>query len=464
VSAGGGRRVIHLVPPGGGGVDRCVRDIVRLRPGDLIVHVTDSQCVLEQPDRAQFTPLAPADLSRLAGSGALGGPSILHAHSTVAAVRQVCGSLSAATGAPTVLTLHDIWFADPTLVSDELEQRLAFARAAVARTAPSAFIIERARQALGDAAPCTWIANGVDALRPIDEAGIALSAAARQACGVAGFPIAVIGAIGEHKGLTALETVARLLPDGQRVVVLGYTERQLKQGWAVEGRIWVHGSFEPDELPVLVKRYSSRLAFFPPGMPESFCYALSDAWMSGLTVLAPDHGALGERVRHHGGGALYPPQDGAEVLARRLVEQLAGAVRCTGPVALRHPLPSMEGMMAAMDDLYRQHAKDGEFRPVDDESLRQLAQKHLDSRFCRREVLDLQRELEDLARVRAEFETRLAARDAELAAALRARDAWQARYRLLVERLRRPVAWLPAAPRERLVRLAKRLLRVTPSP
>lgn len=443
-------RGVHVVPPGGGGVERCVRDIVRHRPGDVIVHTTDTQCVLETARPARFTPLAPDDLARWAGNGGLGAPLFLHAHSTVDAVRQTCARLAAATGAPRLLTLHDIWFADLAVGETELAQRLDFARSAAIRCAPSRFIVERARQALGDGVSCLQVPMGAE---PFDATvAVPLSDAALQARGERGFDVVVIGAIGAHKGLAALEALAGLLPAPWRIVVIGYTGDQLGQGWTAGGRLWVHGVFDPDQLPQLVRLYGARLALFPPGMPESHCYALSDAWMSGLAALAPDHGALAERIRRHGGGALYDPQASPQQLATRVAEALATARRHDGVLPLNEPLPTMEAMMATMNDLYAQLPAGGAAPTAADDSLQALAQQHLDSRFMRREITDLQRAIETLRQ-------QLAERDARLTQALHERDDHLASYQQLRARVQRLVAWLPPALQQRGVALVKRWLR-----
>jgi hypothetical protein len=423
---------------------------VRHRPGDVIVHTTDTQCVLELPAEGRFTPLAPDDLARWAAGGGLGAPIFLHAHSTVDAVRQTCDRLAAATGAPRLLTLHDIWFADPAVGEPELAQRLDFARTAAIRCAPSRFIVERARQALGESVPCLHVPMGAE---PFDATVAApLSDAALQARGDQGFDVAVIGAIGAHKGLAALESLAGLLPPPWRIAVIGYTGDQLGQGWAAGGRLWVHGVFSPDQLPRLVQQYGARLALFPPGMPESHCYALSDAWMSGLAALAPDHGALAERIRRHGGGALYDPHAIPQQLAVLVAEALATARRHDGALPLDHPLPTMETMMATMNDLYGQLPASGAARPAADDSVQALAQRHLDSRFMRREITDLQRAVDAANQQRAECEARLAQ-------ALLERNEHLASYQQLRARVQRLVGWLPASLQQRVAAFVKRRLR-----
>jgi glycosyltransferase involved in cell wall biosynthesis len=449
-------RVVHVVPPGGGGVERCVRDIASRRPGDVILHVSDAQWVLEQPATACFTPLAPNHLLRWAARGGLGAPLVMHAHSTVAVVRQACANLAAATDAPRVITLHDIWFADAKVGTEELTARLAFVRSAVQRCAPSHFIVERARQMLGDDASCRWVPLGSSAPDLPDT--LALSQAAHDARGSEGFAIAVIGAIGAHKGLAALEAVAPLMPGRTRIVVLGYTERQLRQGWTASGRIWVHGMFDPGQLPLLVRHYGARLAWFPPGMPESHCYALSDAWLSGLEALVPDHGALAERVRRHGGGALYDPHLDTGSLAARIAEALRTAQRHHGSVPLQPPLPTLDEMMETMNSLYERLPANGVARAPDDDGVQALAQRHLDSTFMRREVTDLARELETAWQRVAVLEQRVAEAERQLVQVTHEGDHAHAQHVRLRQGLRSLVRWLPNGLQARLGAVARRWL------
>lgn len=472
-------RVIHVVPPGGGGVDRCVRDLVRHRRDDVIVHAGAAQCVFEQPAAARFTPLASDDLARVAAAGALGAPLLLHAHGTVPVVRDLCARLTAATSAPVVLTLHDIWFADAAPGDAERAQRLAFVRQVDWRSAPSQYIVERAHAVLGEGVPVAHVPLASAAFDPATVPAAALSTAADAACGDYGFALAVIGAIGAHKGLGALEALAQKLPAKLRLVVLGYTERQLRQGWTAGGRIWVHGIFHPDQLPRLAHLYGTRLALFPPGMPESHCYALTDAWMSGLHVLAPDHGALAERVRRHGGGTLYDPNLTVESWADLVVELAAQARRHAGVLPLQEPLPKLETMMSQFETHYVGLSTHAASSLPDDQAVQRLAQKHLDGHFFRLEVSELQRQLEAIsgelhacrqsvveheaqaAERLAELERwqqTLAAREVELEQAQRQGEASHAAYLGLRQRLLRPLAWLPARLRRGLATLVRRAL------
>lgn len=436
--------LIHLVPPGGGGVDRCVRDLLARSAHDVVVHTTGDQCVLERQSDPRFTPCATPDLVRHIAQGGVGGALVLVAHGTVPALREACAALQAACGAPVLVALHDVWFADPAVGAPELEARLAFVRSAAARFAPSMHVVELAHDTLGLATPCTLLPWGA---APFGDPGaVPWSDAARAACGAQGFDGVVIGALGAHKGLARLEAVVRALPPALRLLVVGYTEHQLRQGWSVDGRLWVHGIFDPDQLPVLLQRYGPRLAFFAPGVPESHCYALSDAWMCGLPVLAPDRGALGERVRRHGGGELYDPAMSDEALAARLADRL----RAPPAAALRQPLPTME---ETMNGLERLAAQAGPARVPDDparEPLQRLAASHLDGRFYRREVTDLQAACERLEGELSQARQRHAADAHDLARLRDEVQTWQQRHQRLVARAEGLLGWLPAGLRGRL--------------
>jgi glycosyltransferase involved in cell wall biosynthesis len=383
VNNGAGARVLHLVPPNGGGVDRFVRDLCAHRPADWLVHVSQEQCVVEGPDSDLMAPIALADLPGLAGRGALGRAGVLHAHSTRPAVRGATTLLASAMQTPYVVTLHDVEVAGPPDAPDPLEraQRLEFIRGAARCTVPSRYMAGVAVDILGPSFHCTVVENGVDR-RPVAVVGQ----------GTRRFAVAVIGAMGKHKGLDHLIEVATLLPADMGVVLLGYADGALGPGWLGDGKVWVHGAFEPTQLPQLVADYGSVVAFFPKGQPESFCYALSDAWLAGLPVVGPDSGAIGERVRAHGGGTLYDPQAPAAdvaVLIGRQVEQSAVARSRIGRAV--QSLSSVATMVEAMNRVYAEVSVPA--AEPDLEALKKSTAAHLDSKFFRQELLRLQGDL-----------------------------------------------------------------------
>ncbi|WP_188261086.1 glycosyltransferase [Azospirillum tabaci] len=121
--------------------------------------------------------------------------------------------------------------------------------------------------------------------------------------------VCTIGAVGIQKGYEVLlacarDAAARDLP--LEFVVVGFSEED--PPLFETGRIVVTGRFAEEEAVALVRAQQAHLAFLPSISPETWCYALSTAWRAGLEVAAFDLGALGERIRHDGGGHLLPPE------------------------------------------------------------------------------------------------------------------------------------------------------------
>ncbi|MGH7156429.1 MAG: glycosyltransferase, partial [Acetobacteraceae bacterium] len=119
--------------------------------------------------------------------------------------------------------------------------------------------------------------------------------------------ICVIGAIGVAKGFEVLlacarDAAARGLP--LEFVVVGHTidDRRLM----ATGRVFVTGEFRAAEANELVRAQRADLGFLPSIWPETWCFALSDAWRAGLHVAAFDIGAQAERIRRTGRGFLVP--------------------------------------------------------------------------------------------------------------------------------------------------------------
>jgi hypothetical protein len=222
--------------------------------------------------------------------------------------------------------------------------------------------------------------------------------------------VAVLGAIGPHKGSDMLEALALELRDsGIAVVVIGYLDRQVMPGWRVPGTYFIHGAYSDDEVPALLAAYGARLALFPNRAPESFSYALSDIWSCGLPVLAPPSGALGERVATHGGGWLLDEGFDARAIAARLRELFspAGAAefarvesQLSQPDSAR--IPALAAMARSLDALYDRFGLDAA-RPAqsDPAAIEKLVATNLDGSLFREELARLADEYGQLARAHA---------------------------------------------------------------
>jgi GT2 family glycosyltransferase len=119
--------------------------------------------------------------------------------------------------------------------------------------------------------------------------------------------VALIGAIGDHKGYKVLldcarDARARRLP--LEFVVIGYTKADIPL--LATGKVFVTGRYSDGEAPHLLRREQPDVTWLPSVWPETWCYTLDYALGAGLPVVAFDLGAIAERVREAGGGVLLP--------------------------------------------------------------------------------------------------------------------------------------------------------------
>ncbi len=119
--------------------------------------------------------------------------------------------------------------------------------------------------------------------------------------------VAVIGAIGVDKGFDVLLDCARDAASRQlamEFIVVGYTVDDEK---LIEtGCVFITGAFAPEEATALIRAQSADLAFLPSIWPETWCYALSDAWAAGLPAAVFDIGTPPARIRAAGHGWVLP--------------------------------------------------------------------------------------------------------------------------------------------------------------
>jgi GT2 family glycosyltransferase len=119
--------------------------------------------------------------------------------------------------------------------------------------------------------------------------------------------VALIGAIGTHKGYGILRACARDARARQlpiEFVVIGHTENDAPL--LATGKVFVTGRYGEAEAPHLLQREQPDIAWLPSVSPETWCYTLDYALAAGLPVVAFDMGAIAERLRAAGVGELLP--------------------------------------------------------------------------------------------------------------------------------------------------------------
>ena len=433
--------VLHITAAAGGGADRYIREIAASTPRrHFVLHVGSGMDVLEDIGAGCFTPLRgmaddAATATQWLDSAGIG---IAHLHGVDEVCRARLTTLLRIRALPYLVTLHDLLFVNPRAF--DLEGMPAFdpvwiegLRPALLQAAavitPSEFISEIALRC-NPGIRVALISPGIR----MPSAATAAEVPPTPPEFVAQAPkhvVAVVGAVGPHKGSGVLEALAAAL-DGSDigVVVIGYTDTQLARGWLVPGRLYVHGPYVADALAGWLAAYRAEAVVFPNRLPESFSYTLSEVWACGIPAIVPDEGALGERVARHGGGWCLPAGFGGAEAAAFLVglfsqgnagppqvsltpsgggrrEAAAWGHSVKGTVERErvisslassdvHRIPSLEAMSRDIDALYARFAKppaDAGDADAAREALRPLLAANLDGFAFRKELINLAGEI-----------------------------------------------------------------------
>ncbi|MFD0937178.1 glycosyltransferase, partial [Methylobacterium trifolii] len=120
--------------------------------------------------------------------------------------------------------------------------------------------------------------------------------------------VAVVGAIGRHKGFDLLLRMAERAARDRTsffLTVIGYTSDT--PSLVRYGNAEVTGAYAPAELKARLAEADPDFVFLPSVWPETYSYVLSEIWEAGYPVVAFDFGAPAERIRAVGGGLLIPP-------------------------------------------------------------------------------------------------------------------------------------------------------------
>ncbi len=144
--------------------------------------------------------------------------------------------------------------------------------------------------------------------------------------------VAVVGAIGIPKGFSVILACAK---DAARrnlnlsFTIVGYTIDD--DALEATGRVSITGPFAAEEARSLIQAQGAGLAFIPSVWPETWCFALTEAWEAGLPACVFDIGTPAERVRATGFGwvlplGLPPARVNDRLLALGLGQELGGGL------------------------------------------------------------------------------------------------------------------------------------------
>lgn len=163
--------------------------------------------------------------------------------------------------------------------------------------------------------------------------------------------IAVIGALGDHKGyreLLACAEDAAKRDLALEFVVFGHTRDDVPLFRL--GNVFVTGHYQEEELAVLLSRFRCDVALFLSVWPETWSYTLSAALANGLLPFAYDIGAFSERIRKAKVGVLLPlALPAAEI--NDLMIKAVELYRKSSPKRVRLGYPGYSGMLTGYYDL-----------------------------------------------------------------------------------------------------------------
>jgi FkbM family methyltransferase len=121
--------------------------------------------------------------------------------------------------------------------------------------------------------------------------------------------VAIIGAIGPHKGAALLAECARYALDHQlpiKFVIVGYISNEYKLH--TFPNVTITGRYAEDELQGLLEEQAPDIAWFPSVLPETFSYTLSSAMEAGTFPVVFDLGAPADRLRALHWGGIMPAE------------------------------------------------------------------------------------------------------------------------------------------------------------
>lgn len=163
--------------------------------------------------------------------------------------------------------------------------------------------------------------------------------------------VAYVGSVHPHKGAVVFEEVVHAMrSQSLRWSVYGGGDPDLLTRLRRLPGVRIRGYYRNAALPELLRRDGVDLALLLSTWPETYGMTLDECWHAGAPAIVFDHGAMAERVRQLGGGAVVNPEAGAEGVIERLREALEGSLAV--PPGLTEWLPRIERAAAEMRRVY----------------------------------------------------------------------------------------------------------------
>lgn len=155
--------------------------------------------------------------------------------------------------------------------------------------------------------------------------------------------IAFVGGVLDHKGGAMIPeimaTVGERLP-AAKGFVYGGGEPSLLSPMRRDRRLRIRGYYRQGRLPELLVQDRIAAAVLPSIWPETYALVVDECLSVGVPVIAFDHGAVADRLRAWGAGALVPAASGATGLADAAIDLLRNGRPVPEPVIADLPTPS----------------------------------------------------------------------------------------------------------------------------
>ena len=165
--------------------------------------------------------------------------------------------------------------------------------------------------------------------------------------------VAVLGNLDRHKGgaflLDCIEAAKQTGVDIKWQIIGQFDLLQQAKVEKLRGLLHVTGHYKSRDLPRLIADAAPHVIFMPQRWPETYSYTLSEAFVTGCAVLAPDIGAFRERTAGVSWCWLYPVNIAPRALAETLSEIRRHVANGRPPSIIR---PSSNASISRHHDFY----------------------------------------------------------------------------------------------------------------